>query len=83
MNGVAKQVVAALFPDGDLQIGPSSTVSVQIDLARIRANAEAVCRATRVPLIAVVKADGYGLGARRIAETIGDLVEAFYVFRAS
>ena len=64
------------------QIGPTPTVSVHIDLARIRRNALEICRVTGVPLIAVVKADGYGLGARRVAETVGDLVEAFYVFRA-
>jgi alanine racemase len=33
-----------------------------------------------VGLIAVVKADAYGLGAERVAETLADLVEAFYVF---
>ncbi len=31
-----------------------------IDLARVRANAEAIARRTGVPLIAVVKADAYG-----------------------
>jgi alanine racemase len=57
-------------------------VTVSIDLARIRRNAEAILARTRVPLIAVVKADAYGLGAEAVAATIGDLVDAFYVFHA-
>jgi alanine racemase len=61
----------------------SGTVTVSIDLARVRQNAEAIRRQTGVPIIAVVKADAYGLGASAVAETIGDLVEAFYVFDAA
>ncbi|MDB5289494.1 MAG: hypothetical protein JWL69_735, partial [Phycisphaerales bacterium] len=58
----------------------SAHVSVRIDLARVRRNAEEIAKQTAVPVIAVVKADAYGLGAARVAATIGDLVEAFYVF---
>jgi alanine racemase len=60
----------------------NSTVTVRVDLARVRANAEQIARQAGVALIAVVKADAYGLGARPIAETIGDLVDGFYVFDA-
>ncbi len=56
---------------------------VQVDLPRVRANVQRIARATGVPVIAVVKADAYGLGALRVVETIRDLVEAFYVFDAT
>src|SRR5438128_9495843 len=60
----------------------SRHVSVQIDLARVRANAEAIKRRVGggVDLIAVVKADAYGLGAARVAGSIGDVVDRFCVF---
>jgi alanine racemase len=61
----------------------SAHVSVRIDLAHVRRNAEEIAKQTAVPVIAVVKADAYGLGAARVAATIGDLVEAFYVFDLS
>ncbi len=57
--------------------------SVTIDLSRIQANGEAIARRTGVPVIAVVKADAYGHGARRVVQALGDLVEAFYVFDAA
>ena len=59
---------------------PSAHVNVQIDLARVRANVRAIAAKTGKPVIAVVKADAYGLGAARVAPAIADLVEAFYVF---
>ena len=59
---------------------PSEHVEVRIDLARIRANTQDVARRVGVPLLAVVKADAYGLGAARVAEAIADLVEGFCVF---
>jgi alanine racemase len=55
-------------------------VTVSIDLLRVRQNAEAIRSQTGVPIIAVVKADAYGLGATEVASAIGDLVNAFYVF---
>jgi alanine racemase len=57
-----------------------SEISVSINLARVRQNAEAILLQSGVPIIAVVKADAYGLGAIRVAEAIGDLVQGFYVF---
>lgn len=59
---------------------PSLHVSVAVDLARVRVNVEHVAGTCGVPVIAVVKADAYGLGADRVAPAIADLVEGFYVF---
>lgn len=61
-------------------MGRSIHVTTRIDLARVRANAIAISRLTQTPMIAVIKADGYGLGAAEIAEAIADLVEGFCVF---
>src|SRR4051812_41612793 len=58
----------------------SAHATVQVDLGQIRRNAEAIAQRTGVELIAVVKADAYGLGADVVAATIGDIVDAFYVF---
>jgi alanine racemase len=57
--------------------------SVTVDLARVQANAQAILQRTGVPLIAVVKADGYGLGARRMVEAMAELAAAFYVLDAA
>jgi alanine racemase len=61
-------------------MSPSAHVTVQIDLARVRANVSAIRAKTGKPVIAVVKADAYGLGGARVAAAIADLVESFYVF---
>jgi alanine racemase len=58
----------------------SQHVQVKIDLLRVRENAERIGRQTGVDVIAVVKSDAYGLGGRRVAETIGDLIWGFCVF---
>ena len=58
-------------------------VSVQIDLPQIWRNAESIAKSVPVPMIAVVKADAYGLGARQVAGAINDVVDAFYVFDAA
>ena len=60
----------------------SRHVSVRIDLARVRANAQDVKRrvGTGVAVIAVVKADAYGLGAARVADALADVVDEFCVF---
>lgn len=64
-------------------MSPSPHVAVRIDLSHIRRNAEVIAQSVPVPLIAVVKADAYGLGAKRVAKVIEDLVDAFYVFDAA
>ena len=58
----------------------SRHVTVTIDLSRIRASAERILSRTRVPLIAVIKADAYGLGALRVAEVLGPVVDDFAYF---
>jgi alanine racemase len=58
----------------------SRHVSVRVDLARVRRNADEIIVRTSVPVIAVVKADAYGLGGREVARAIAPVVEAFYVF---
>src|SRR4051794_15233823 len=58
----------------------STLATVRVDLARVRASARAIAARSGVPVIAVVKADAYGLGARRVAEALTDLVSGFYTF---
>ncbi|HLL90406.1 MAG TPA: alanine racemase, partial [Tepidisphaeraceae bacterium] len=58
----------------------SAHVTVTVDLSRVRANALAVKRASGVRVIAVVKADAYGLGAAAVAAAVRDVADAFYVF---
>jgi len=58
----------------------SSHVDVQVDLDRVRANAERIRANTRVPLIAVIKADAYGLGAHRVADALAAVVDDFAYF---
>jgi alanine racemase len=59
-------------------------VTVSVDLERIRRNvADVRRRIGRSELHAVVKADAYGLGARRVAAAISDVVDGFVVFYAT
>jgi alanine racemase len=55
-------------------------VSVTIGLSRVRDNALTIRRRVGVDLLAVVKADAYGLGAAQVARTIADVVQGFCVF---
>jgi alanine racemase len=57
-----------------------SPVVVEVKLARVRQNAEEIRRRAGVPIIAVVKADAYGLGLIPVARAIADIVEGFCVF---
>ena len=50
-----------------------------ISLKRIRENAETVKRAAGAPLIAVVKDDGYGHGAERVALALSGVADMFAV----
>jgi len=65
------------------RMGRSPHVTVRVDLRLIRENVERIALQTRVPIIAVVKADAYGLGADRVVPAIADLVESFCVFSLS
>ncbi len=53
---------------------------VRIDLARLRRNVQDITSKTAADLLAVVKADAYGLGLAQIAPAIADLVTSFCVF---
>jgi alanine racemase len=58
----------------------SNQIRVTVDLKRIRASAEEIRNRTGVPLIAVVKADAYGLGAVRVADALAPVVDDFAYF---
>lgn len=58
----------------------SRFVDVTIDLNRVRANAERIAADTGVELIAVVKADAYGLGAERVADALEGVAADFAYF---
>ncbi len=53
---------------------------VTIDLQQIRRNVQRIGRETGVDVLAVVKADAYGLGIREVSRAIADLVAGWYVF---
>ena len=59
---------------------PSCHVRVVIDLERVRQNAQSIARSTGVAVIAIIKADAYGLGAERVATALADVVDQFAVF---
>lgn len=58
----------------------SKHVRVQVDLDRVRASAEGIRSKTKVPLIAVVKSDAYGLGAVAVADALADVADDFAYF---
>lgn len=61
-------------------MSPNPHVQVRVDLRRIAQNVEDIARRTGVKVIAVVKADAYGLGGERVARAVADLVDGYYVF---
>jgi alanine racemase len=58
----------------------SPHVTVQVDLARVRANARAIKERVRADVLAVVKADAYGLGAAQVISAIEDVIDGFCFF---
>src|SRR5437763_1318945 len=58
----------------------SEYVVVRIDLDRVHLNVEQIARNVAVPILAVVKADAYGLGAERVAAVIAARVGGFCTF---
>lgn len=50
---------------------------VEIDLGALCRNAAAMARHTNAPLLAMVKADAYGLGAVRVARALDDMNEVW------
>src|SRR5215212_591662 len=55
-------------------------VNVRIDLRKIRSAAIEVGKKTGVDVLAVIKADAYGLGAYEVAKAISEVVEGFCFF---
>lgn len=58
----------------------SRHIRVNVDLDRVRINAEQIRARTQVGLIAVIKADGYGLGAIRAADVLAGVADEFAYF---
>lgn len=58
----------------------SRQIQARVDLDQIRANAERIRHATGVALIAVIKADAYGLGAERVADALAGIADEFAYF---
>ena len=56
----------------------SPHIRVEVNLTRVAENARAIRQRTGVPVIAVVKADAYGLGAPQVVRALADVVESFY-----
>lgn len=62
----------------------SPRVAVGVHLEQVRSNVAAVrSRVGGAAVHAVVKADAYGLGARRVAEAVAGVVDGFVVFDAA
>jgi alanine racemase len=57
----------------------ANRITVTVDLGRVRRQAEGIRQSCRVSILAVVKADAYGLGARAVAGALADLVDGFVV----
>ena len=58
----------------------SKHLTVTVDLDRIRASAEEIRAKTGVALIAVIKADAYGLGATQVADALASIADEFGYF---
>jgi len=61
-------------------VRPSQFPQAKIDFDRIRANAQGIAHECGVPVIAVIKANAYGLGAREVVGVLRDVVDGFYCF---
>ncbi len=57
--------------------------SVRVDLEVVRNNIRAIRERTARPVLAVVKADAYGLGISLVAPAIAEVVDGFCVFSLS
>lgn len=60
----------------------NSHLNLLVDLRVIRRNVETIASTVGVDVLAVVKADAYGLGMEAVVDTISDLVAGFCVFQA-
>jgi alanine racemase len=61
---------------------PNGAANLEVDLNRIEQQARDI-RQRCGPVIAIVKCDAYGLGARKIAAAIASIVDGFAVFSLS
>jgi alanine racemase len=58
----------------------NNAVRVHVNLDKIRSAAEQIARKTQVDVLAVIKADAYGLGATEVAGALADVVAGFCFF---
>jgi alanine racemase len=58
----------------------TNAVRVHVNLSKIRASAQQIAHKTRIDVLAVIKADAYGLGAREVASALSDVVQGFCFF---
>jgi len=58
----------------------TNAVRVPVNLGKVRAAAREIAHKTRVDVLAVIKADAYGLGAAQVAAAIADVVQGFCFF---
>lgn len=57
-------------------------LNLTVDLGVIRKNVASIASAVGVDVLAVVKADAYGLGIEAVSDVLSDLVAGFCVFQA-
>jgi alanine racemase len=60
----------------------NSHLLLVVDLGVVRKNVEHIASSAGVDVLAVVKADAYGLGIEAVSDTIADVVAGFCVFQA-
>jgi alanine racemase len=65
------------------RVPPDLPAWLEIDLGAVRRNAERLQQAARAPLVAMVKADGYGLGAVPVARALERMGETLWGFGVS
>lgn len=64
-------MTASIYPPRATSLSSTHHAWIDVDLDAVRYNAERLCARAGVPLVAMVKADGYGLGAVSVARALG------------
>ena len=64
-------MTASIYPPRATPLSSTHHAWIDVDLDAVRYNAERVRARAGVPLVAMVKADGYGLGAVNVARALG------------
>jgi alanine racemase len=72
--------MSPLTPRGTVPPMRSKHITVTVSLERVRQSAEELKARTGVALIAVIKADAYGLGAEAVADVLAPVVDEFAFF---